>query len=69
MPTFIDEHTYDFGHAYVDMYAHLYYLEETDSLLFTFVLKKAYFSIYQTLFNKCFFLPQSTSQFRVSVRN
>ena len=44
-------------------------LEETDSLLFTFVLKKPYFFNFSyKLFNKYFSLPQTTCQFRVSVR-
>ena len=43
-------------------------LKETDSLLFRFVLAKSYFSIFHTTFNKYFSLPQSTYQFRVSVR-
>ena len=43
-------------------------LKETESLLFKFVLTKCYFSIFHTTFNKYFSLPQSTYQFRVSVR-
>ena len=41
-------------------------LEETDFLLFTSVLKKPYFSFFDTFFHVS--LPQGTGQLRVSVR-
>ena len=50
-----------------DLYFICLSLEETDSLLFTLVLRKAYFLIFHTNYSY-FILPQRTCKFRVSVR-